>query len=412
MVAKRLASPALLAAGMLIASLGAVAAPASTAAASAHVAAPAARPGHWSQVTTPTVADAIIHEIGLARGSNGVLHVLWLSGKGPYKIMDTPISASGTVGRAVTVASGWFLATDPDATVLPGRLAVLWNGDKNSTGKPQGTFEATRPLSGGSWSVSSTVTPNLVGAAFPGLALTAATGSDGKPWVAYNGTNSMVVGHLGHPEVQISPNRCCLYLAGLATDGRSGQTWISYGSLITARMGIFARPLTQSGRPAGPAVLLPGSRQRGNVFLPGQRIGVTARGHGRAGVFAAYGSGWPTFHKLEVIRLGSRTPRTLASFGSAEAMAGSTIAAEPSGRLWVTWFFGDGTRPGLFVRRSTTAATSFGHVRRVPLPAGTTTVWKVYTSARAGRLDIVALISRNNNDNKAVYWATQVLPPR
>jgi len=101
--------------------------------------------------------------------------------------------------------------------------------------------------------------------------------------------------------------------------------------------------------------------------------------------------------------------------GHTTIVAGSDIrtgVTAERGRLWVTWSFGFGTRPGLFVRRSNTAVTKFGKVRRVPLPPGTTTVWKVYTSAHAGRLEVVALVSRHGNNNKAAYWATQVLPPR
>jgi hypothetical protein len=63
------------------------------------------------------------------------------------------------------------------------------------------------------------------------------------------------------------------------------------------------------------------------------------------------------------------------------------------------------------VRRSDTAAGRFGPTEKVALPSGTTTVWKVYASANAGRLDVVALITRNNKQAQTEYWATEVLAP-
>ena len=82
-----------------------------------------------------------IDDIGLARGSDGVLHVLWTTdGTSNQAVMDTPVSASGTVGKAVMITR-FFLATDPDATVTPAGLAAIWNGIQTSKAKsPMGTF--------------------------------------------------------------------------------------------------------------------------------------------------------------------------------------------------------------------------------------------------------------------------------
>ena len=48
-------------------------------------------------------------------------------------------------------------------------------------------------------------------------------------------------------------------------------------------------------------------------------------------------------------------------------------------------------------------------VPAVALPAGTTNIWRVYTSAQAGRLDVVALLGRGSNN---AYWATQEPLPK
>ncbi len=379
-----------------------------------HANSPAAivAPGHWAQVTAPLPNNPLIPEIGLTRGADGVLHVLWTTGSGPWHIKDTPIAASGRVGSPVTIATD-FLATDPDGTTTPSGVDAFWNGIKSNTpNSPQGTFTATRPRSGGSWSVSGSAFAPLPAVPDTSSSDTATTGSDGKPWFAYSGTDSMVVDHVGHPEAQVAPSdHCCFYNAGLAVDGTSGQTWLAYSSLIPGSEGIFARPLSASGPPSAPARRLPRSvASNGLIISPQQRTAVSGRGAGHRGVFAVYGTGYPKFTSLQEIQLGTGSSHTLASFGRTQDLAGTDIAAGQSGRLWVAWATGRGSRPGLFVRRSNPAAGRFGPAERVALPGGTTAVLKVYINAGGGALDVVALIDRGNL-NKTTYWATEVLAP-
>jgi hypothetical protein len=375
--------------------------------ASAGTAQKQAPPVRWSRVTP--AGTAIIDDIGLARGNGGILHVLWTTDRTPNQsIMDTPVGANGAVGRPTTIAR-FFLATDPDATVTRNGLTAIWNGIKaNAAHSPQGTFQAV--LSGGRWTVPAAHVEPLPGVPFTSSSDTAATGSDGRPWVAFNGTDSLVVDHFGHPEVELGPrNTCCVIEPGLATDGRTGTTWVTYASLIGGHQGVFARPLQASGRPAGPAELLPGSVTGGSIILPQQRVGTTARGPGRSGVYAVYERGFPFARALEVDRLGTRAPVTVATFGStSEQLQGSTVTAAPGGRLVVAWFFGRGTAPALFVRVSNPAATAYGTVQRVPLPAGTTTVWKVYISAQATKIDILALVTLRGNSRTTAYWHAQI----
>ena len=209
-------------------------------AAAAGTGTPAVAAATWSRVTP--AGTNIIDDIGLARGNDGVLHVLWTGdGSSNVGIMDTPIGANGAVGKAVTIAR-FFLATDPDATVTPTGVAAIWNGIQTSQPKSAtGTFEATRPLSGGQWTGPKAVAEPLPGTPFTSSSDTAATGSDGKPWVAFTGTDSLAVDHFGHKEVQLGPaNKCCVYEPGLGTDGQTGTTWVTYASLITGHAGVFA----------------------------------------------------------------------------------------------------------------------------------------------------------------------------
>ena len=243
--------------------------------ASAGRAAPAAAAVSWSRVTP--VGTNIIDDIGLARGTDGVLHVLWKTDASSNpQILDFPVSPTGTVGAPATVAR-FFLASDPDATVTPTGIAALWNGASQETGGTQGAFEATRPLSGGHWAMTAHVPPaqNVV---WSSLTVAATTGSDGKPWSAFTGTDSLAVVHFPHGMVQLGPtNMCCVDMPGLGTDGSTGSTWVTYSSLISKHEGIFARKLLASGQPAGPATHLPGSSVGGLSVQPEQRVATTGR---------------------------------------------------------------------------------------------------------------------------------------
>ena len=366
-------------------------------------------PGHWSQVTssgTPIIAD-----IGLVRGADGILHVIWTTGAsgGHQKIMDTPTGPGGTPQRAVTMASGLYQASDPDATATPGGLDAFWNGTQSGKpSSPTGTFEITRPVKGGHWSAGVNVPPLPTGVAYTSSSDSASTGGDGRPWVAWTGTDALVIVHLGHRETRIPPTACCVYYPGIGTDGVTGTTWLAYMSLITGKQGIYVQKLSASGASGG-AARLPGSETGGNVFPLSQRIGIIGRGHGRPGVYVAYGSGYPVYRTLNVFKLGTKTPVRLASFGIfGEQLAGDTITAAPNGRLWVTWIDGDGTTPQLFTRASGTTGLSFGRTVHVALPSGISNIYRVYTSAQNGRLDIVALLTRHGT---TAYFATQVPLP-
>jgi hypothetical protein len=370
----------------------------------------AAGPGHWVQVTPKGMEN--IADVGLARSADGVLHVLWTAGQsgGHQKIMDTPLAPKGAPGKTATIASGLWIASYPDATVTPSGLYVLWNGDQSGNpNTPQGTFWATRPLKGGAWKLGGHV-PNLPGVPETTTTETATTGGDGKPWISYTDTDALLVLHLGQKEAKIAPTKCCVYYPGMATDGKSGVTWLAYMSLIDGSQGIFLQKLSKNAA-SGKAVRLPGTVTAGSVYPLSQRIGVTGRGKGRGGVYVLYGAGYPSYTSLNLIAAGAAKPTKLATFSQfGPTVSGDTLAAAPDGRLWATWWYGGGSSPKLFVKATTKATnTAFGKTVTVPLPAGTGTIWRVYTNAQAGRLDVVALLSRGSN---IAYWATQVPLPK
>src|SRR5690242_2045646 len=108
-------------------------------------------PGTWTQITHGI--NGAKSNVGLARGKDGTLHVIWAGpGRPPYTaILDTPITPAGAVGKAQSVVSGWANVHSPDAvTAADGSIHVVVSGDKlNSTPDPNaGLNEIVGP---GSW---------------------------------------------------------------------------------------------------------------------------------------------------------------------------------------------------------------------------------------------------------------------
>jgi hypothetical protein len=375
-----------------------------TSAATASSVTTAGGPGHWSQVTPSGTLN--IQDIGLAVAGHNVLNVLWSSGEtsdGHAEVHDTPISAGGTVGKAATVIVGQYGVTDPAATVAGGHVDAIWNGVANVEDNPRGTFIATLS-SRGHWSVTANVPP-LSGIPFLSSSDSAATGADGKPWVAFDGTDSLTVLHLGQAEHEIPPTACCAYNANLAVDGKSGATYVAYSSLVPRHEGVYAQRLNNSGTADGKAVLMPGSVEHGGTAVLNVRVAITARGPRRSGVYVAYLVGYPIFAHVDVLQLGTRKPVTLASVGGGDSFAGAALTADSAGGLWAAWFEGDGSPAAIFVRQSNNAVTKWGKTIRVALPSDTSVVWKVYIAAQGSRLAVLALLDRHG---KTAYWATQV----
>jgi hypothetical protein len=354
-----------------------------------------AGPGHWTRATGAGQPD--FADIGLVRGTNGVLHVVWTGGStGNTTIYDTPIEPDGAVGRSVVITAHLNTASDPDATAWSGTLHAFWNQDSKAGNEFTGTAIATWPAGGRHWNPITGVSPAINDGW--GFSVAAATGADGEPWVAFTDGGGFEVSHYGHAKNEIHVSGCCVYDPGIGADGRTGAAWLTwYASMPGHAAGIYAQQLSENGAKIGASVRLPGSDTDGNA---NQRTTATGMGPGRPGVYVSYLIGYPTPHRVDVVRLGTRTPIVVAKVSAA---AGCTLAADPAGRLWVAWYWG----MGLFVRRAAAGASRFGAIQRVPLPSGATAVWKVYINAQAQRLDVLALLTVGG---KTAYWATQVLP--
>ncbi len=360
----------------------------------------APRPGQWERVTATGLGNTA--DIGLARGSDGVLHVIWTSAKST-SVLDTPIAANGTVGRTVTIAPRFYTVSFPDVTATPHGLDAFWNGEKTSSSSTWGTYEATRPLRGGNWHVlgpSPAVNTNW------GSGIAAAAGADGQPWVAFVTGGGVAVRHYNHPEVLLPLSGCCFYETGIGTDGRSGTTWVTWNSNASPKSGIYYRKLGQSGHPSAPPARAPGSANTSALL---QRMTAVSRGKGRPGVYITYLSFRNFFARsVDLYQLGAKSAVTVQKLPALNNIGLSMLAADPAGRIWVTWASTIDGQAALYVRRSDAAVRTFGKAGRVRLPAGTEDIWRVYASATSRHLDVVALLTVHG---KIAYWHTQVLPP-
>jgi hypothetical protein len=290
----------------------------------------APRPGAWTQVTAAGMLD--FADIGLARGTDGVLHVVWTTGStGKFAIMDTPIAADGAVGHPVTVGAHEYQATFPDATATPTRIYAFWNIISNST--PQaivGLAKASRPAGGGPWNALIPVAKdlNLVWS----FSVSAATGSDGKPWVVFGIPGGFELLHFGNAERTIGIKGCCVYNPGIGVDGRSGTTWLTYYSNIAGRSGIYASQMSKTGFTlrVGSPVRLPGSDADNDPIEMNQRVTAVGRGAGRSGVYVTYLS--TPGQDVDLDRIGAKSALTISTM---PGVIGCTLAADTDGRIWV-----------------------------------------------------------------------------
>jgi len=358
---------------------------------------------HWTRVTPNGLANST--DIGLARGSDGVLHVIWTAGKfGSMRVLDTQIAASGKVGKTVVVAAGLRAATDPDAVATSAGLNAFWNGQRTST-KGIGTWRETRPLRGGTWHLAS-ITPAVSNLWVSPVS--AAPGKGAVPWVTFGFSGGVAVLHYGQLERGLVYTGCCVSDVGVGTDGRSGQAWLTFDSTLAGHIGVYDRQLASGGTPVGKARRMPGSVTGGKSIIPPERVTATGR-PGKSGVYATYLTGFPNARGVDVNRFGTTKALTVARVSAASGVIGSTLAADPAGRLWVAWWGGKVGAPTLFVSRSTPTVNGFSKPVQVRLPAGSSALYRVYISAQSKRLDILALLIVNF---KIAYWTTQVPAPR
>ncbi len=356
-------------------------------------------PGRWTRITDPNGRN--IDQVGLARTGNGVLHVFWKRRVAATtdSLQHTAITPAGRAGASSQVLPPLRVVDTPDAVVLPdGRLRVFFHG-LGDTIDEGGVLAATGSAAGTGWKREG---PRISSASSSVDAVGAAVTSGGESVAAY--TRSFVVAfHVGvsagDPDREVQPdNQCCDYQPDLATDARSGQTFIAYFSNTKGRTGTWAQQVLPT---VGKRILVPGSATKGQALGVDQRVAITAR-IGAPGVYVAICQGYPVCTKAVLWRIGGKA----LVVGKSPDVEDVHASAGPEGRVWVAWH--DGRTKQVFVARTNKAATRVGPLATVKPPPGASQLWKVAGEGSLGPLDLFVAATTGSS---LATWHTQVLPP-
>lgn len=338
-------------------------------------------PGRWTQITH--AHNGARSNLGLARGKDGRLHVLWAGpNRAPYPtVYDTIVSRSGAVGKAQPVVSGWTGVNTPTAaTAANGSIHVVISGQKtNSNTDPYaGLNEVVGP---GSW--------KLGARAFGNSSITVASNADvhsafrNGQLVSVWQTAAALLYQVGvDPSTQpqnITPQGDPAVNPVLAVDAKSGEAVIAYHG-ASSGSSFFRRILPSLGPPQAMA----GSR----VDAPS----IAARIGG--GVYSAYA---PDGTKVVLLKYGGPAKAVPVPKGARVLTAG--VAAGPEGRLWVFY----GNEQQTYVTRTSKAVSGFEPVQVLRSPAKAVQFFRLEGEGSAGPLDLFADVTVDGKTKDGSY---------
>jgi hypothetical protein len=365
-------------------------------------------PGSWTQVTTGNTIN--FAEPGLARTSDGVLHVVWHRPVSSSRedLMHSAISPAGAaVGDPVAIQSGWrTLNQRPDLVVSPdgSTLRVFFAGLHSlDSGDPLNgpLMTAAAGRDGRTWSAPARVTSTNV-QSYASSGIGAAMGTDGTPIVSEGDPGNIFHYGIGGADFPYETRGCCVYDPDIGVDAQTGQAYLAWFSLVNGSHGLYTQAITPSGR-SGSAAYLAGSAtdDRNSASQPLQRTPISGR-LGAPGVYVAYGPGYPSRRQVNLLRIGGSSPLVA---GRGQSIENVNVSRAPEGRLWVIWSDGD----AIFVVRTNKAATRVGPRVRVNRPPGAVSTFGLFGEGSPGKLDLFA--QTGTATNQVGLWHTQVLPP-
>ena len=343
--------------------------------------------GTWTQISH--AHNGAAPNLGLARGNNGTLHVLWAGpARTPYStVFDTPISLAGKVGGPAAVVSGWQSVQPPAAATAPdGSIHALISGQRASSDSDpfSGLNEAVGP---GSW--------NLGPQAFGKYQLTVASAAQvatatlrtGRLVSVWRNATSLLFQSGVDPTTQpvdITPPGHADN-AVIAADQSSGDVVVAYEHVDSGKA-FFRRVL--------PSLDAPQPLSQGRLANPE----LAARAGG--GVYTAYTSDGA---RVLLLRFGGRSRQVPVPKGVQVLTAG--LAAGPEGRLWV--FYGSARQT--FVTRTSKAVGGFEPVQSFKSPRDAVQYFRLEGEGSAGPLDLFADVTIDGAARDGSY-ATHVLP--
>jgi len=356
--------------------------------------------GQWSRLPGTVINFA---EPGLARTSDGVLHVVYTRRNGSREdLIHLEISPRGQVGPDAVALGGWSAMSHPDLLRMPdGSLRAFFGGIRSTNpGETNNAMNtATAPAGGTPWTLKSGKAAQATYAYATGVA-GAGLAKDGTPISAWSGSPGLGY-HYGvepnTPDGKVPQSGCCLYTPEIAVDSASGQAWVGFHSNEDAGPGLYVNPIGPSG-PQGGRRLAQGSVVGKSSIYPGNRAALTGR-IGAGGVYLLYGQGYPTFKTLALWKVDSAKPQLVLKVDRNEH---ANIASAPEGRLWLMWEQ-NGT---IFAARTNRAASTLGAVNAIRPPGGAS-IYRLNGEGSAGPLDLIANMQAAGGQ---ALWHQQVWP--
>jgi hypothetical protein len=359
-------------------------------------------------VTAPNGAS--IDQVSAARTADGVLHVVWRQRVAPNteNVNHTVVAANGRVGGTSPVVTGWVGVLDPAVVVVPGGLRAFWGGQRttDSSDPNQDLNTALSSDGGASWALQEgSIIPGGAQAYGSDIAATALPG--GGVLQAWAGTLGTWV-HSGldpgtpNTDYQGSIGQYG-YFPGIATNAR-GAAAMAWFSSAAANRGVLAQAVAGDGTPASAVVRLPGTQvmEAGGTT---SRTPIIARAGADGQFYSSYGVGSPPT-QVRLWRVGAPAASLIArATGSPE----TALAADPNGRIWITWSDGAFGSKRVLARRSNRNATRFGATVNARAVRGAHSVHSLDASATAGALDILANFGTGTG-SEASTWTERVLP--
>jgi hypothetical protein len=396
----------------------------------ASVAAMAVMPAATAAGTNPWKKIGTVHDNfnqpGVAVGGDGSLHMVWVRNptSSTQDVVHTPVSLAGTVGANTNVQTGWAeIWPVMDLISTANGLQAFWGGTRslnaNETNKDLST--TTAPASGSPWTLQTGDVETGAGGSAGDIG--ASLGAGGVPLISWDAGSSGVFVHAGtdpsttNYNVQTQLGGCCGYTPDIAMDASSAGPWVVWASNATNHVGLYAQKLDPSAgySPIGSASRLPQSATSyaGSLNFD-QQITRTPVASGAHAAYVAYTAGYPSTNRILLWKLSSAgvsAPMVIASTSGAELRTPG-VAADASGRVWVTWSKNNANGlPVVYARRSNPAVTKFGATVSVSkAPVGTCpSLFELTPAAASSRLHEVATYNVSCSNALGLYY-TQLFP--
>jgi len=360
-------------------------------------------PGDWTRITGTPRPALNTNEPGLARTSDGVLHIAYAErrpGAGTLWHRSISSDARSIVGPHAIVELRAINNRVALGGTMSGGLRVFFAGLGGAPGTDGFMRTASAAADGASWTpwlpASSTLTGE-VSPVYVASGLDAEPAADGTPVVIWGDSSPGAAGtHTGFdpatPDARLrtGENRCCIGNPALALERQSGQMFAAWVNTIDEP---FIEVVQLGGGPPQAAPASAAAQRQ-------TRLGLAGRSGG--GMYLAYVTGTNMFTGSPALwRVGAPSPIVVGGQRGAQNVG---LAPAPDGRLWMFW-----TRKRRIVAtRTNREATEFGALVSPRSPANATALFRVVGEGSRGPLDALGLFRRGGSD--LGYWHQRLAP--